>query len=1038
MADEVDDLLLRRDDFEVILDILEGAAKAIKSDYAKNKIKQTANREDISIKLLTASADDLRKKISGGNIDYSQWYSMEMYAPSGVNDPTNPPYKGGSMYIHKVIDKLPKPKADGRSVIWYEPTPVVTTSDPLEVLPTGTVQAYEGSPAMLKWNYSVTPRLLYGIIRFNRIGITNFRSNGQEGEVDARFKDRFSLTATPQSASLLISNVTAADDKAYGEFSCHLVAPNGVVWIRRIQVQVIWSTATLKWNYSVTPGLQYGIIRFNRTGITNFQSNGQEGEVDARFKDRFSLTATPQSASLFISNVTAADDKANGEFSCHLFAPNGVVWIRRIQVQVIYPVKIVNFQTEYFVGYRENLNLDCEAEGNPPPTYSWTPCGTELVCDNNNLYISQLFEDADYTCRVANNFSGDTKKASVFIGGNVINVTIVITSESCTDGKYEDQSSLSTRLKELMTVVFGGKPYGYQSLDFINNIRCEGIAVDLGLTFNSKTREKDTIAALCNATKGGKLGSFSVSAIKGKRSRFDFETTTTAACTFTMSPGSPSDSTVWFIVGAVLGSVTALAVPIGIFVLFKWKSVFRTILLEANKLELEMVIRYVCSDDSDSNSSSRNVSEAGESGNERDFRVVGGLEETYRFEPQAPEGYEEPDEEDEDGLTPAILESRSENQITVDKWGSKKRTTELEMVDPSQSQNYMALDEKTRSPSLHDARQGNCPQPAEPVNEYASLNSSSRYWEIPADHVTIEKVVGKGAFGQVAKATVKGLHGGLKTTVVAVKMLKDNTSESEGKELFSELELMKHLEPHPHVIKLLGCVTISGPLMVLIEYVPYGDLLGYLRKSRGLNDTYYKDPDIKPKTNLTSRQLTKFAWQVADGMSYLSSIPIIHRDLAARNVLVGDGETCKVTDFGMARDVQEDNIYEMKSKGRIPVKWTAFEALLHGKYTTKSDVWSYGVVLYEIFTIGGSPYPKMDGRQVLTLLEGGYKMPKPQHVDDKLYDIMTNCWKDDPNLRPSFEDLRNELKEIENQHKGLLDLDNYNDLLYITVDDLAE
>ncbi|XP_022803667.1 fibroblast growth factor receptor 3-like isoform X2 [Stylophora pistillata] len=712
---------------------------------------------------------------------------------------------------------------DGRSVIWYEPTPVVTTSDPLEVLPTGTVQAYEGSPAMLKWNYSVTPRLLYGIIRFNRIGITNFRSNGQEGEVDARFKDRFSLTATPQSASLLISNVTAADDKAYGEFSCHLVAPNGVVWIRRIQVQVI------------------------------------------------------------------------------------------------YPVKIVNFQTEYFVGYRENLNLDCEAEGNPPPTYSWTPCGTELVCDNNNLYISQLFEDADYTCRVANNFSGDTKKASVFIGGNVINVTIVITSESCTDGKYEDQSSLSTRLKELMTVVFGGKPYGYQSLDFINNIRCEGIAVDLGLTFNSKTREKDTIAALCNATKGGKLGSFSVSAIKGKRSRFDFETTTTAACTFTMSPGSPSDSTVWFIVGAVLGSVTALAVPIGIFVLFKWKS--------------------------------------------------------------------------------GVAKRERTNGETTEEKGHDN--TELEMVDPSQSQNYMALDEKTRSPSLHDARQGNCPQPAEPVNEYASLNSSSRYWEIPADHVTIEKVVGKGAFGQVAKATVKGLHGGLKTTVVAVKMLK-------------------------------------GPLMVLIEYVPYGDLLGYLRKSRGLNDTYYKDPDIKPKTNLTSRQLTKFAWQVADGMSYLSSIPIIHRDLAARNVLVGDGETCKVTDFGMARDVQEDNIYEMKSKGRIPVKWTAFEALLHGKYTTKSDVWSYGVVLYEIFTIGGSPYPKMDGRQVLTLLEGGYKMPKPQHVDDKLYDIMTNCWKDDPNLRPSFEDLRNELKEIENQHKGLLDLDNYNDLLYITVDDLAE
>ncbi|XP_022777497.1 tyrosine-protein kinase receptor Tie-1-like [Stylophora pistillata] len=151
----------------------------------------------------------------------------------------------------------------------------------------------------------------------------------------------------------------------------------------------------------------------------------------------------------------------------------------------------------------------------------------------------------------------------------------------------------------------------------------------------------------------------------------------------------------------------------------------------------------------------------------------------------------------------------------------------------------------------------------------------------------------------------------------------------------------------------------AGPLMVLIEYVPYGDLLGYLRKSRGLNDTYFQDPDIKPKTNLTSKQLMKYAW------------------------------------------------------------------------------WSYGVLLHEIVTIGGSPYPEMDGRQILTLLNSGYRMPKPQHVDDKLYDIMTNCWKDDPDLRPSFESLRDELKEMEDQRKGLINLDNYDDRLYVNADDLV-
>nr|XP_058949970.1 tyrosine-protein kinase receptor Tie-1-like [Pocillopora verrucosa] len=265
----------------------------------------------------------------------------------------------------------------------------------------------------------------------------------------------------------------------------------------------------------------------------------------------------------------------------------------------------------------------------------------------------------------------------------------------------------------------------------------------------------------------------------------------------------------------------------------------------------------------------------------------------------------------------------------------------------------------------------------------------------------------------------------------------EKASESERKDLLSELELMKQLKPHRYVIKLLGCVTKSEPLFVLIEYVPFEDLLGYLRKSRGLNDTYYKDPDIKPQTNLTSQQLVKFAWQIADGMSYLSSIPVIHRDLAARDVLVGEDVTCKVTDFGMARDVQEDNIYERKTRKRLPVKWTAIEALLYGKYSTKSDVWSYGVLLYEIFTIGGSLYPRMDGRNIANLLQEGYRMPKPQHVDDKLYDFMTKCWKDDPNLRPSFEKLRNKLKEMENQHKGLINLKNYDDRLYVNVDDLA-
>nr|XP_058956779.1 fibroblast growth factor receptor 3-like [Pocillopora verrucosa] len=324
------------------------------------------------------------------------------------------------------------------------------------------------------------------------------------------------------------------------------------------------------------------------------------------------------------------------------------------------------------------------------------------------------------------------------------------------------------------------------------------------------------------------------------------------------------------------------------------------------------------------------------------------------------------------------------------------------------------------------------------IGDYAPLHPSTRLWEVPRDHVTIDKIVGKGAFGQVAKGKVVELRGRPGLTTVAIKMLKSNASESDKRDLMKELETMKQLKPHPHVIKLLGCVMESEPFLVLIEYVPFGDLLGYLRKSRGLNDTYFKDPDIKPQTNLTSQQLMKFAWQIADGMSYLSSKSIIHRDLAARNVLVGEEETCKVTDFGMARNVQEENIYEKKTKGRLPVKWTAYEALLYGKYTTKSDVWSYGVVLYEIFTIGGSPYPRMDGKKIANLLQQGYRMPKPQHVDDKLYEIMMKCWQDDPKRRPTFIDLRNQLKGMETSHKRLINMRMYDNKLYGNIEDLVE
>ncbi|XP_068687089.1 uncharacterized protein [Montipora foliosa] len=320
---------------------------------------------------------------------------------------------------------------------------------------------------------------------------------------------------------------------------------------------------------------------------------------------------------------------------------------------------------------------------------------------------------------------------------------------------------------------------------------------------------------------------------------------------------------------------------------------------------------------------------------------------------------------------------------------------------------------------------------------YMPLHPSGRSWEVSQEHVHVIKIIGKGASSQVAQATLKNVREHQEERTVAVKMLKANAPPSDRKDLLSELELMKKMKPHPHVIKLIGCVTESEPLMVLIEYVPFGDLLGYLRKSRGLNDTYYKDPDVQPETNLTSEQLIKFAWQVADGMCYLCSKKIVHRDLAARNVLVGEGERCKVTDFGMARNVGQDDIYTKKSRGRLPVKWTAFEALLYGVYTTQSDVWSYGILLYEVLTIGGSPYPDTNARLIADKLQQGYRMPKPRHVDSKLYEIMMKCWEEDPSDRPTFEKLRRTMKDMERNHKTYVNLSQYDTRMYANVTDLT-
>ena len=156
-------------------------------------------------------------------------------------------------------------------------------------------------------------------------------------------------------------------------------------------------------------------------------------------------------------------------------------------------------------------------------------------------------------------------------------------------------------------------------------------------------------------------------------------------------------------------------------------------------------------------------------------------------------------------------------------------------------------------------------------------------------------------------------------------------------------------------------------------------------------------------------------------MAYLEAQNYIHRDLAARNILVGENLTCKVADFGLARVIDED-VYQAHVGAKFPIKWTAPEAALFSKFTIKSDVWSFGVLLMELITFGRMPYPGMTNPEVLAAVEKGYRMPCPESCPDKLYKIMMNCWNGSDLDRPTFETLKWTLEDFYSEDRQYTDL----------------
>ncbi|XP_055299555.1 fibroblast growth factor receptor homolog 1-like isoform X3 [Sitodiplosis mosellana] len=344
---------------------------------------------------------------------------------------------------------------------------------------------------------------------------------------------------------------------------------------------------------------------------------------------------------------------------------------------------------------------------------------------------------------------------------------------------------------------------------------------------------------------------------------------------------------------------------------------------------------------------------------------------------------------------------------TVHQWTKKVIIVKpsLDEVDGSDGLQIPIVRIEKQRTTVHQSQYSNDPSV---LNEYEFPLDSN--WEFPRNHLKFGPTLGEGAFGRVVMAEAYGLEKPQQSQIVAVKMVKEGHTDADITGLVREMEVMKMIGKHINIINLLGCCSQDGPLYVIVEYAPYGNLKDFLKKNLAMAD--YNS--LNTQHVLTQKELTSFAYQVARGMEYLASRRYIHRDLAARNVLVCDNYIVKIADFGLARDVQESDYYRKCTNGRLPIKWMAPESLRDRFYDSQSDVWSYGILLWEIMTFGDQPYSNIlyPSEDLYEYLKSGHRMEKPPRCPINIYALMRQCWNWDPKARPTFTEIVFNLEDI--------------------------
>ncbi|XP_011612257.2 ephrin type-A receptor 2a [Takifugu rubripes] len=267
--------------------------------------------------------------------------------------------------------------------------------------------------------------------------------------------------------------------------------------------------------------------------------------------------------------------------------------------------------------------------------------------------------------------------------------------------------------------------------------------------------------------------------------------------------------------------------------------------------------------------------------------------------------------------------------------------------------------------------------------------------EIDPSAISKQKVIGVGEFGEVFRGVMKAR--GRAEVDVAIKTLKPGYSEKQRLDFLSEASIMGQFS-HPNIIRLEGVVTKFKHIMIVTEYMDNGAL-----------DTYLKgrDGEIPPY------QLVGMLRGIAAGMQYLSDMSYVHRDLAARNILVNSNLECKVSDFGLSRVLEDDDEGTYTTRGgKIPIRWTAPEAIAYRKFTSASDVWSFGIVMWEVMAFGERPYWDMSNHEVMKTINEAFRLPAPMDCPSAIYQLMLQCWQHDRSKRPRFLDIVNFLDKL--------------------------